>query len=813
MKQQRAAADGSRADGQPQLFREWIGGRLQTPFFVQDREEPYRPDIVLWLELPEGSIVGQAVVTPEDTGGAVARTLRSALTQPLVGAPRRPDLIRLAADAAAAEVRAEVAGTIPVNVAPTPELDELLDHMIATMPASPEDEPSYFAGGRVPPGAVEKLFAACLRLFAMKPWTVASDLQVIRMDIPALDVGGACVSVIGGLDEYRGVLIFPSADGFHRYLEAAATGAIEKSGAPGTELLSLTFEPATGLPPSMRREAMEHGWAVTSPDAYPLVDRREPDGAPRPLVERDVEIATACARSLCALFAKHSALFASDSPAPVCESYFDDDDREVRLTTPYEAAADFDPTPSDGPEPDDDSAPFALSAPAEPFRPRAGRNDPCPCGSGRKYKKCHLAADEAGHVESRSALAMHELDERLAIRLARFALQRFGEKWKAFEGDFEDPDAAAPLAEPWSVYGFEVDGRTVADAYRAARGRGCSPEEHRWMDAQRAAWLSVWEIEAVDPGKTLTLRDLLSDERRIVRETQASQILVRRHAVLGRVIDHDAVSLLCGTHPRPLPPFHAAEVVRRARGRLRRRRAVPVERLRDASLGRYLIRRWEEAVEDCDARGATPRDLRNQDGDPLLFTVDRFEVTPGAVRAVGTHIARIDGAWQEESDGDGATWTFVCPDPTGGDGDGIVVGRVKLNAGATELRVETNSRARADTLRKRIEAACGARIRHRAREHTDPAALMNGAEEAPREPASPEEERVVAEFKTRHYADWADRPLPGLNGRTPRECVRTAAGRRMVDLLLKDMEHREQRVQGQPFDFSTIRRDLGLAPS
>ena len=24
-----------------------------------------------------------------------------------------------------------------------------------------------------------------------------------------------------------------------------------------------------------------------------------------------------------------------------------------------------------------------------------GRNEPCPCGSGKKYKKCHMAADEA----------------------------------------------------------------------------------------------------------------------------------------------------------------------------------------------------------------------------------------------------------------------------------------------------------------------------------------------------------------------------------------------------------------------------------
>ncbi len=28
--------------------------------------------------------------------------------------------------------------------------------------------------------------------------------------------------------------------------------------------------------------------------------------------------------------------------------------------------------------------------------PKIGRNDPCPCGSGKKYKKCCLDKDEAG---------------------------------------------------------------------------------------------------------------------------------------------------------------------------------------------------------------------------------------------------------------------------------------------------------------------------------------------------------------------------------------------------------------------------------
>jgi preprotein translocase subunit SecA len=30
--------------------------------------------------------------------------------------------------------------------------------------------------------------------------------------------------------------------------------------------------------------------------------------------------------------------------------------------------------------------------------PRVGRNDPCPCGSGKKYKKCHMLIDEGAET-------------------------------------------------------------------------------------------------------------------------------------------------------------------------------------------------------------------------------------------------------------------------------------------------------------------------------------------------------------------------------------------------------------------------------
>src|SRR5690606_24634027 len=61
--------------------------------------------------------------------------------------------------------------------------------------------------------------------------------------------------------------------------------------------------------------------------------------------------------------------------------------------------ADFDPSLAESPDADPESialavqnAPRAAQAPAQPVRrfgQKIGRNDPCPCGSGRKYKQCH----------------------------------------------------------------------------------------------------------------------------------------------------------------------------------------------------------------------------------------------------------------------------------------------------------------------------------------------------------------------------------------------------------------------------------------
>src|SRR5512141_490571 len=50
-----------------------------------------------------------------------------------------------------------------------------------------------------------------------------------------------------------------------------------------------------------------------------------------------------------------------------------------------------------------------VSGPVASTRTRPGRNDPCWCGSGQKYKRCHLDADLRGAADVRPAPARRPL--------------------------------------------------------------------------------------------------------------------------------------------------------------------------------------------------------------------------------------------------------------------------------------------------------------------------------------------------------------------------------------------------------------------
>ena len=757
---------------------EWIGGRLLPPFFVDDPgEDPFRPELVVWMD-SQGLIVGHALEGPGVTEGALARTLLEAMERPLIGSRRRPSAIRVADRSAAVEVRAAVGNRIPVRVGPTPELDEVLESMAESFLVPPSGQgrsPSYLENGRIPEETVAALFAAAKRFHETAPWEVVSDDQVLALDIPDLEVDGACLSVIGNRGDSFGTVIFPSVGHYMAFVAMAdsmprAEGRVRDF---GTAALSLNFVPGADLPVSMRREVASHAWPVAAPNAYPHVTRFDRDGTPFPTRPRDLRIAAAAAEAICRFFAAHRDLFTSERVAigPVNESFSVLDGVEVDLT--------------------------ALTGPWSLAR-----------GEGAVPALASASAtDGAAHP-------VHVLDRALVTELETFAFTQFGDKWLGYVDDFFDPTDAVQLASPWSVFHFHPNRETVLEAFLRSPPRPLSSEERAWLDAQEAAWLSVWEVVAVDPGTSLTLRDLLSGEERFVHESEGSKTLVFRDAVLGRVVDHERGSFVCGMHPYPLPPGYAAEVVRRARGRLRLRRKVPVARLRDEAFGRYLIRRWEEAVDWLDESASVPPDLRNTDGDVLLLTADHFRIEPAAVEDVAARLAAMEGVdpagagGDVEGEGAPSFVFFRTGDGPPDDRRRTVIGFGWLSSGT--FRVQTNSRERADVLRARIEAACGEGIRHRAREHEDPTsdAAPFPSPDAP--PAPPVPDEVVQEIKRQHYADWADHPLPALDGMTARAAVRSAAGRAAVDNLLKQMENQEQRAPGAAFDFTELRRELGI---
>lgn len=385
----RKAAEHSPTDAR----REWVGGRFAAPVYITGGATPYRPTLVAWIEIPDGLVVGNGLAKQTEVQGALGRALAEAMRRPLVGPARRPSRIRVADAELAAEVRTIVGDVIPVTIAPTPELDELAHAMFDSFTRGTGggtggdrggEEPSYFENGRVSPAAVADLFAAARLLRVAAPWELASDQHVLRLDIPDLGVEGSCVSIIGALGRNLGLLIFPSLAGYEAFLDAASRPRRRSSRIDvGTRWLSLTLVPRAELPAPMRHEVVKHAWPVADEKSHPHVEHRERDGLLRPLVERDVRIASACATALSAFFIRNRDAIASDDGEPICQSFTDDGGRVVRLTFPYDAFPLFDISAGRRPKS------------VNPRRSPLGRNDPCRCGSGKKYKSCHLDEDRS----------------------------------------------------------------------------------------------------------------------------------------------------------------------------------------------------------------------------------------------------------------------------------------------------------------------------------------------------------------------------------------------------------------------------------
>ena len=479
-------------------------------------------------------------------------------------------------------------------------------------------------------------------------------------------------------------------------------------------------------------------------------------------------------------------------------------------------------------------APGSTQAPAREADPvrarlRTPRNAPCPCGSGRKYKKCHLAEDEeqangpareeARRVAERAAV--HAIDERLTERMLRLAELRWGRKFDVVDalGAIGIPAQEADFFSAFAAHHFPgPEGIPPRELLLREEGRKLTQEDRVWLDAQAAALVSVWEVTDVAPGQGISLRNLLGEEERFVREVAGSRVLKPRDTLLGRLVDHAGTTLLCGIHPRALPPREGSLVVKAIRKAVRSRaRVVPRNKLLEAAADGRLLGLWQTAALAMERRPFP--ELRNTDGERLLLTTDHFTVSHGAEVEVRARLSAIAGAETDDVEDSAGNFrvTFTRPGHTMSSAlENTIVGAAEIDGDA--LRLSTNSVERADALRAIVDQTCAGLVHFRAREHADPeAALRRGGPPAGRggggegeEP--PELQAMVRAVKEKHYQSWLDERIPALGGLTPREAAGgKAKDRQALALLVAEIENHEARLpEGQRFDVRGLRRELGL---
>lgn len=423
------------------------------------------------------------------------------------------------------------------------------------------------------------------------------------------------------------------------------------------------------------------------------------------------------------------------------------------------------------------------------------RNAPCPCGSGRKYKQCHLAADEASRAAERhdDVSPLHKLDYALAEKLLAFASRRFPgeiELSTQFLG-LPDSEVAMQFLAPWVVYVQPVRGRTIAEWFSESQAWSLSPGELEWLDAQRRSWLSISEVLEVDRGRGLRLRDLLTLEDRFVHEVQATMTATPHLMFLCRVVESRGTAVITGMYPQPLAPLDGIRVISAIRAALRKKGVVSPEVLRQPETASLVAGRWDEAVHQIRTRGIP--ELRNTDDEELLLTTARYSFDPSKRTEIEAALAAAGLA----RDSDGPFILLRKKDHT-------LLGSVTVGDG--ELRVEANSAARSDKLCAIVEDACGDLLTAGLASHADPRALM-GKDHS----ASPRFETTV-ELKREYYHDhWMKQEIPALDGKTPRQAARSKRGREQLDALLKEIEYRESLFpEAERVDVSELRAKLGM---
>lgn len=422
----------------------------------------------------------------------------------------------------------------------------------------------------------------------------------------------------------------------------------------------------------------------------------------------------------------------------------------------------------------------------ERFRPTArtdlGRNDRCWCGSGRKYKQCHLGR-ETRPLEERATwlymkARMYLDDGPRRMQLLSTAYLR-SQHWP------DDVGVWGALEDPLVADAVLFEGGAFAE-FLDERGH-LLPEDElllagQWLLAER----SVHEVQDVQPGRSLTLRDVRTGDVHEVPEHTASRTLAVGDLFCARVLPAGSVVGIFGGL-EPIAMGERAEIIDLLDG--------------EPDPGELVTR--------LSARFAPPR-LSNTEGDPLVLCEADLRVGDIARLARGLDDAYTRMAPEPDQDPDETVWVEHVTTM------GVERIRATLRLAGDHLHVSVNSEARLDrvlavlaSLDPRVEVLEVERtavddlreaMGHRPATGPAPDSLLDSDD--------PEVVAMIEQMVRQHETAWVDESLPALGGVTPRQAAADPTRRGDLERLLQSFE-------GYPshpgaMDVSRLRAELGL---
>jgi SEC-C motif len=403
-----------------------------------------------------------------------------------------------------------------------------------------------------------------------------------------------------------------------------------------------------------------------------------------------------------------------------------------------------------------------------------GRNELCWCGSGHKYKKCHLGREQLPLAERVGWLYAKAIQHVLFTGWQELLAEVGYERCRYRLDDAKALTAA--MGDPLVLDAVLFEGGAFED-FLEVRG-SLLPDDERLLAEQ---WLlverSVFEVEQVRRGEGVTVRDVRTGDTHDVRERTASRQLKPGQLICARVVPAvDSSQFFGGVEPVAL-----------------RERDALVDLL-DAgpdpvTLVTHLSRRF------------APLMLANTEGDPLAICEATVRIgDPAGIEAA------LDDTY-DRVDGEQLRWFEHVTT------QGMPGVRATLALDGDTLRVDANSEKRMDRVLAtlaRLDPAMTvlADSRRSMRDAREVAELAKQMPIPQGDASDPELTTVLDEFIRDYETKWLDEPIPALDGHTPRQAADDPTRRGDLIKLLDSFPTGEAARGGM--DADRLRAALGV---